>query len=125
MKNLICIVCPNSCQLIVSKNENKEWQVEGYLCVRGKEFGINEMENPTRTLCSTVKTIYAELPCLPVRTDGEISLKYIFPVMELLATMEIDHPVHTGEIILPDVLGTGVNIIATSDLYYLLGGELG
>ena len=119
MKNLTCIVCPNGCLLSIEKS-NEQWIVTGNKCPKGKDFAINEMINPTRSICSTVKTIYKEVPRLPVRTDGEIPLKDIFPVIKLLSTVVIDHPVHCGEKIIENVFNTSVNIIATSDLYYLL-----
>lgn len=119
MKKLTCIVCPNGCELTVEKNK-EEWVVTGNLCARGKDFAINEITNPKRSICSTVKTIYNEIPRLPVRTDGEIPLKDIFPLMKLLSTVVIDHSVHSGEIIIENVLNTGVNVISTSDMSYLL-----
>ncbi len=123
MKNMTCIICPYGCLLEVDK-QGGEFIVKGNKCKRGIEFGINEMTNPKRSICSTVKTAYKSVPRLPVRTDGEIPLSYIFVVMEEINDIKLDHPVHRGEIIIRDVLGTGVNIISTSDMYYLLGEVL-
>lgn len=123
MKNLTCIVCPNSCELAVEHEANQGWQVTGHLCTRGVDFAVNELTNPTRTVCSTVKTAFLEVPRLPVRTDREIPRQEILRVMELINTVVLDRPVHSGECILTDVLGTGINVIASSDLYYLLGDE--
>ena len=119
MKKLTCIVCPNGCELTIEKN-NEDWIVIGNLCPRGKDFAINEMINPKRSICSTVKTTYKEMPRLPVRTDGEIPLEDIFPLMKLLSTVVIDRPMHNGEIIIENPFGIGVNVIATSDMYYTL-----
>lgn len=124
MKSLTCIICPNGCLLEVDK-QGDEFIVSGNMCKRGREFAVNEITNPKRSICSTVRTAYMSTPRLPVRTDGEIPFDYIFKVMGEINKVYIDHPVHSGEIIICDVLGTGVNIIATSDLYYLLGEELG
>jgi CxxC motif-containing protein len=124
MKNMTCIICPNGCLLEVDKH-GEEFVVRGNMCPRGRDFGINEMTNPKRSICSTVKTSYKSVPRLPVRTDGEIPLDYIFRAMGEINGISLDHPVHRGEIIIKDILGTGVNIISTSDMYYLLGEELG
>jgi len=120
MKKLTCIVCPNGCQLSIEKDK-EEWIVTGHLCPRGKDFAINEMINPKRSICSTVQTTYKDVPRLPVRTDGEIPIEDIFPLMKLLSTVVIDHPVHNGEVIIENPFNTGVNVIATSDMY-LKGG---
>jgi CxxC motif-containing protein len=120
VKNITCIICPKGCDVTVEMVEN-EYRISGNKCIRGKEYALNEMTNPKRSICSTVKTIYKEFPRLPVRTDKEIDIKNIFPVMKEINKVKIDHPVHGGEIIVSNILNTGVNIIATSDMYDLLG----
>lgn len=123
MKKVICIICPNGCFLEIDK-QNEEFIVRGNMCPRGREFGINEMINPKRSICSTVRTSYKSIPRLPVRTDGEIPFSLVFNTMKKINEINLDHPVHSGEIIIENILETGVNIIATSDMYYLLGEEL-
>lgn len=124
MKKITCIICPNGCLLEVDK-QGDEYIVAGNMCKKGTEFAVNEMTNPKRSVCSTVKTSYESVPRLPVRTEGEIPLECVFKIMGEINKVIIDHPVHSGEIIIKNVLGTGVNIISTSDMYYLLGEELG
>lgn len=124
MKNITCIICPNGCLLEVDK-QGEEIRVRGNMCKKGAEFAVNEMINPKRSICSTVKTSYKSVPRLSIRTDGEVPFDYIFKVMGEINKTCIDHPVHSGEVIIENILGTGVNIISTSDLYYLLGEELG
>ncbi|OYT14596.1 MAG: molybdopterin oxidoreductase [Bacteroidetes bacterium 4572_77] len=119
MKELTCIVCPNGCLLNVDK-KNDEWIVEGNLCPKGIEFAINEMTNAKRSICSTVNTIFKNTPRLPVRTDGEIPKKLIFPLMKEINAVTLERYVTTGEIIIENVLNTGINVIATSDIEYVL-----
>lgn len=122
MKEITCIICPNGCRLVVDKRDG-EWLVSGNMCPRGKNFGIAEMINPKRSICSTVRTVYKDIPRLPIKTDGEIPLDKIFPVMNELKGVVVDHPVHRGDSIIEDVLKTGVNIVATLDMYYIMGEE--
>jgi CxxC motif-containing protein len=123
MKKVVCIICPNGCLLEIDKQDG-EFIVMGNMCQRGREFGINEIINPKRSICSTVRTSYKSIPRLPVRTDGEIPFNLVFNTMKEINEINLDHPVHSGEIIIENILETGVNIIATSDMYYLLGEEL-
>ena len=58
MKELICFLCPNGCTLTITRDQ-PEFTVTGQKCKRGQEFAINEATNPTRTLCTTVKTNFA------------------------------------------------------------------
>lgn len=119
MKTLTCIVCPNGCALTI-ENAAGEWKVTGNMCPRGKDFAINELTDPKRSISSTVRTVFKYMPRLPVRTDGEIPLKLIFPVMEELKRIVIEKPVHSNDIIIKDVLNTGINIISASDMFLFM-----
>ncbi len=115
MKELICIVCPNSCRLVISEEDNKI-KVSGHLCKRGEEFAVNELTNPTRTICSTVKTTFPDTPVLPVRVSKEIPKDKIFEVMKEINKAVVTTPVSIGDIIIENVLGLGADIIATSNI---------
>lgn len=123
LKKLTCIICPRGCEMEIRTDEDgegEEYIITGNMCKRGTIYAINELTDPHRSITSTVKTKFPEVPRLPVRTDREIGLQDIFSVMQELDEIVLDHPVHTGEIIIENVMETGANIIATSDLYELL-----
>ena len=115
MKELVCIVCPRSCKMKI-EFQHGEIVVSGNGCKRGKSFAINETTQPKRTLCSTVKTKYKEVPVLPVRVSGEIPKNKIFDVMKQISTVVVTEPISCGDIIVEDVLSLGVNVIATSSI---------
>jgi CxxC motif-containing protein len=115
MKEMICIVCPNSCRLEVEEARGG-LVVRGNKCKRGLAFAQAEMTAPMRTLCSTVATVFPHAPVLPVRTDGEIPKAAIPAVMALLRAAVVDRPLGIGEAVLQDILGTGRNIISTSNV---------
>lgn len=112
---MICIGCPIGCKLYVEiKGENI--LVSGNMCKRGEEFAKSEIINPTRSLTTTVRTIFKEMPLLPVRTDGEIPKGKIFDAMKILNNVIVDYKVKCGDIILEDILESGCNVIATSTI---------
>lgn len=115
-KELICIVCPNGCRLHGILTEEGELEVTGNRCVRGKAFAGTELTNPTRSLTTTVKTIYEDLPYLPVRTDGEIPKHAITSALGELQGITVDSRLQCGDIVCQDLADTGVNVIATMDL---------
>lgn len=119
MRNLVCIECPIGCSLTAEKI-GEQWDVKGNRCVKGVNFAINEITDPRRSISSTVRTTFKTVPRLSVRTQGEVPLHTIFAVMEQINSVSLDHPVHIGEVIIENVSNTGINVIATSDLYYLL-----
>lgn len=115
MREMICINCPNGCTLQV-ENAGNEIKVAGNQCRRGEEFAIAELTHPMRTICSTVGTIYPDVPVLPVRVSGEIPKERIFDVMQVINQVLVERPVRRGDVLIADVLGLGVDIIATSNI---------
>jgi len=60
-KELICIVCPNSCELAAEFKDGKI-EVTGALCKRGYQYAEQEMTNPMRTIATSVLVENGELP---------------------------------------------------------------
>lgn len=114
MTELVCILCPKGCRLRV--DEQNGYAVTGNGCARGVGYGQKELQNPTRTLTGTVRITGAALPRLPVKTDREIAKKDVLAAARLLAGVQVAAPVHMGDVVLPNVLGSGANIVATRSL---------
>ncbi len=122
MTEFVCIVCPNGCELRCEQC-GKDITVSGNMCARGEKFARSELTDPQRTVCTTVRTLFPETPVLPVRVSGEIPKERIFDVMTAVNSLVLDRRVGRGEIIIPNVLGLGVDVIATSGV--LLEGKSG
>lgn len=114
MKELICICCPNGCHLQIDSESG--YTVSGHKCDRGAAYGKDELLHPVRVVTSTVKTTSKLYPRLPVKTDRPIDKEKMFAVMELLNDVTVSAPVLTGDVLLPDILGTQVNIVACRDM---------
>ena len=110
MKELICIVCPKGCHLKV--DENNDYAVTGNGCPRGAEYGKAELTNPTRVVTSTVRIVGASLPRCPVKTNGVIPKGMIFDIMKALDEVSLTAPVTVGDVVIENVCGTGVNVVA-------------
>ncbi len=114
---MICIVCPTGCRLSVRKDKDgKVMSVTGNTCPRGEKYARQEIESPTRTLTGTVRLEGGLLPRLPVITSDAVPKDRIFDVMREINRVTAHSPVHTGDILIGNVLGLGVNIIASRDL---------
>ncbi|MFD3158579.1 DUF1667 domain-containing protein [Haloimpatiens sp. FM7330] len=122
MKVITCIGCPNSCKITIKELDGK-LIIEGNKCKKGREFAINEIKNPKRSLCTTVKTIFENFPRISVRTNGEIPKELISRAMEIINKIVIHKPVNCGEIIIENILDTQIDVIATEDLQQLLEGK--
>ncbi len=114
-KEMICIVCPVGCHLSLVKVED-EWSVRGNQCIRGVDYGILEGTNPTRQLTSTVTVEDGIFPRLPVRTNSPIPKDRIKDVMKEIISIKVKAPITMGAVIIENVLGLGVDIIASRSL---------
>ena len=111
MKELICIVCPRGCHLQV--DEERDYAVTGNACPRGAEYGVRELRHPVRTLTSTVVLQGGAHRRLPVRTNGPIPKQTIPAAMDAINQIQVEAPVHAGQVLCQDLAGTGVELIAT------------
>lgn len=114
-KELVCIVCPRSCRMTVS-TENGEMTVTGNTCKRGRDFAVKEMTDPRRTVCTTVRTSFPSVPVLPVRVTGAIPKNRINDLMREINRITVSERVGRNEVVVPDILGLGVDLIATSNI---------
>ncbi len=114
---IICIVCPMGCHLEVAHDSaSGTYSVSGNKCSRGKEYGINELSNPTRVVTSTVVIEGAHLKRLPVKTNRPIAKGKMFECMKEIDKVRVIAPVKMGQIILKDIAGTGADLIATRSM---------
>lgn len=115
MRELVCIVCPRGCTMQIQE-QNSTFSVSGNTCKRGEQFAISEMTRPMRTICTTVRTTFPDVPVISVRVSAEIPKDRIFDVMGEIRKVRVDKPLCRGEAVIRDVLGLGADVIVTSDL---------
>jgi CxxC motif-containing protein len=65
---------------------------------------------------SVIKVKRGNLPTVSVKTDKGMPKGRIRDVMRMLASLELEAPVYMGQIIVEDIFGLGVNIIATREV---------
>lgn len=115
-KKLTCIVCPIGCQIQVILGDNEIIEINGFTCPRGKEYAVHEITNPLRMVTSTVRVMGGCLPLLPVKTSKPIPKHLIMECMKEINKACVKAPVGIGDVIVSDIFGSGVDIIATRDI---------
>ncbi len=115
-RKLICISCPLGCSLEVEFDAKKILSVTGNSCKRGAEYAEKEIFHPERIVTTTVKVRGAAIDFLPVKTASSVPKQLTFKVMEAARHIEVKAPVKLGDVIIPDVAGTGVDLVATRSL---------
>lgn len=114
-KELVCIGCPVGCSLKVTLQDGKAIKVNGNSCRIGEQYGISECTNPKRIVTSTVNVESGEERVVSVKTEKDIPKAKIFDIIEELKKIKVKAPVNIGDIVIKNVSGTGVNIIATKN----------
>ena len=112
MVELICITCPRGCHLQVDENLN----VTGNMCPRGAMYAKAELTHPVRMVTSSVNVHSKVESRLPVKTKNPIPKELIFKVMEEIEKTSVTAPIRIGDVVIKDVLGTGVDIVATKNI---------
>lgn len=112
---LTCINCPMGCTVTVTREGDTILSVTGNTCPRGDNYARKEVTNPTRIVTSTVKVEGGVHPRVSVKTERDIPKDKIFACMEDMNGMVVKAPVHIGDVVLANVAGTGVNLVATGN----------
>ena len=115
-RDLTCIGCPMGCQISVELEGDEILSVTGYTCPIGDEYARKEVINPERTVCSTVLVDGGEKVRVSVKTSGNIPKSSIPECMEKINRVRVTAPVKIGDVIIPDVVGTGVDVVATRNV---------
>ena len=105
------------CHLNAELNDNNEViDVKGNSCPRGAIYARKELTHPERTLTTTVKIKGAIHRLLPVMTNGTIPKDKLFEAMSVINQVEVVSPVKYGDVIIKDICGTGIDLIASRSL---------
>lgn len=114
MREFTCISCPMGCQLTVTVDEGQVTKVEGSTCRRGERYAEQEALHPVRMVTSLVDVAGCAMP-VSCKTSEAIPKGLIDECLSILRTIELKPPVHLGDVIVADVCGTGVDVIATKE----------
>ena len=115
-QTITCINCPVGCRMTVTLSDQGEFvSVTGNTCPRGAKYAQQECTLPERMITAVIPVSGCETP-LSVKTASPVPKKQIAAIMAELAGVQVSTPVEIGQVVLPNVLETGVNIIATRSL---------
>lgn len=112
-KIITCITCPVGCDITVTAENGEITSISGFDCKRGETYARNEFTHPARILTTIIKVKGGNAPLVPVRSTGVIPMEKLLPCMEIIRKTEISAPVESLHVLIPNILETGIDIIAT------------
>lgn len=116
MEKVICVTCPKGCTLEVTHEAETILKVEKAGCNRGTRYAQQELTDPRRMVATSVRIRGGLHPLLPVHTSAPFPKPRIRELLEALRRVEVQAPVELNQVILPDALGTGIDIRASRSM---------
>ncbi len=113
--NIICVTCPKGCTLEVRHEGAMVTEIKPG-CKRGHEYAHNELVDPRRNVATSVRIRGAVHPLLPVYTSAPFPKKLISQLLVEIRRAEVESPVKMGEIVLENILGSGIDILSSRDM---------
>lgn len=114
---LTCIRCPKGCQVTVTLEGGQVTAVTGNGCPRGNAYARKEVTDPTRVVTTVVPVSGSAVArMVSVKTAGDVPKAKVLDVVRALSGVSMAAPVHIGDMVLADVCGTGVDVVATKDV---------
>ncbi|MCI8615749.1 MAG: FAD-dependent oxidoreductase [Lachnospiraceae bacterium] len=113
---IICIGCPVGCLITVNKKEDGTLEITGNTCKKGEAYARNEVTAPVRAVTSLIRVKGGSGRVVPVKTAGEIPKGKIGQCLEEIGAVVANAPVKTGDVLIQNVAGTSVSVVATGNI---------
>ena len=115
-----CVLCPSGCLIdaeLTGDHPPKLKCFSGNSCQKGEDWVRQEIENPMRTIATSVPVRGGVFGNVSVRTARAIPREKIFDVMDAIRALgTLDAPTHIGQVLLKNPAGTDTEIVATRDV---------
>ena len=113
-RTMTCILCPVGCEITAQTQNGGIKSISGNSCKRGEKYAQTEIKDPRRTLTTTVRVSGGSLPLVSVKSADALPKDRLLDSMKVIAQTTVKAPVRIGDVIVQDILGTGIDMIATS-----------
>ena len=121
-----CVICPKGCGIKVDWelcDDGSKKVVGGFgnSCTRGLKYATAEVVHPERVLTSTVRLVNDgddghSCELVPIRSASPIPKESLMAAMEEISKKTIrNSSVKMGDVVIEDIAGTGVAMVACRD----------
>ena len=116
-KEITCVQCPLGCLVEVGFSEDGATikPVAGAQCARGKAFAAKEAVSPVRILTMVVPVRGVLMP-LSVKTSAPVPKALLADIAEVVSQLRMSTPIVAGDILIRNVLDSGVDVVATKSV---------
>ncbi|NLG56838.1 MAG: DUF1667 domain-containing protein [Clostridiales bacterium] len=114
-QEITCISCPVGCRMQVTVENGELIQVTGNACKRGEIYARQECLRPER-MVTAVAPVEGSAAPVSLKTQRPIPKDKIADCMREIQQLKLRLPILLGDVLLEDVAGTGVSLVATRSL---------
>ena len=114
-QEVTCISCPVGCRMQVAVENGEVTRVTGNACKRGEVYARQECLRPER-MVTAVAPVEGSFAPVSLKTQRPIPKDKIADCMRDIQRLKLRLPILLGDVLLEDVAGTGVSLVATRSL---------
>ena len=112
---ITCINCPVGCRMEVRHEGETVLTVSGNTCKRGEAYARQECVAPERIVTAVAPVRDRQMP-VSLKTRSPIPKRLIDDCMRAVMETPFTPPIVAGDVLIHDVCGTGVDVIATKSV---------
>ncbi len=113
---IVCVVCPVSCPVLVEFEGDGVIRTDHNQCKLALDYVTDELFDPRRTLTTSLPVDGGKAPLVSVKTAHGLPKDLVLDAMQSLTGIHVNAPVRIGDVIVEDVLGTGIELVATRNV---------
>ena len=113
-REITCIGCPMGCLISAEVENGSILSMSGYTCPRGEIYAKQELTTPERAITTLIRC--AGATPLSVKTASGVPKAKIPECLAAIHAAKVTLPVKEGQVVLHNVCGTGVDVVATRDI---------
>lgn len=112
---IVCVLCPSGC-CMQWRNDDGGLEIHGHSCKNGLAYAEKEIMQPERTLTTTIKVVNGTKSLVAVKSARPLPKAKLPAAMQTVRKTVATAPLNRGDVVVADVCGTGVSLIATCDV---------
>jgi CxxC motif-containing protein len=112
---ITCINCPVGCRMTVTVEDGQVIEVKDMQCKRGDVYARQESIRPLR-MVTAVAPVKGSATPISLKTAAPIPKDKIAACMRAVSALDLSLPISLGQVLLEDVAGTGIALVATRSL---------
>ena len=120
---MTCIICPIGCRLTIQvmpeksdDSSEKQIQVSGNQCKRGEAYAKEEFSDPRRVVTATCAVDSQTQGRIPVKSSKPVPVEKVTQFLNVIYKQRLSAPVNCGDVLVRDVAGTGIELLATQSI---------